>query len=82
MKKLTVATLTVSAFTLASVCAFASSDREEFEQVCLQAAMDESIAAEEIAGFIADCVANNLAAGEGEDAEEKEATEGMMSDSE
>lgn len=81
MKKLIAAALAVSAFALAPLCAFASDDKDEFERECRQAAMDEGVPAEDVANYIADCVAENLAGRQGEGAGEKEeAAESTMSE--
>ena len=74
MKKLTFAALAVSSLILTPLSAYASEESEEIEKQCRQAAMDEGIAAEEIADYIADCVAKNQEeeAGEGSEEEESE----------
>ena len=75
MNKLTATVLVVTAFSIVPMSVVASSDREEIEEACRQAAMDENVETVEIPDFIADCVADNLKAEEGEGDEEKESSE-------
>ena len=72
MNKFTATALVITAIAMAPTSAFASSDREEIEEACRQAAMDENVETVEIPDFIADCVEENLKAKEGEGAEEEE----------
>ena len=75
MKKLVVAVLTISTFTVAPVYAYASADPEEIRDACSQVAIDEGVPADELAAFIAECIAMNLESTEdvgGEDAEKAE----------
>jgi hypothetical protein len=83
MKKLMAGALAVTAIAVTSTFSFASSDREEIEAACRQAAMDEEIEMADISDYIADCIAANLAAGETEGIEEQEdTTESMQEESE
>jgi hypothetical protein len=70
MRKLIVAALSAASLTLVSVSAFASDDREQMEEECRKAAMEEGVASEDMADYVADCVAEMLAGGEGEGEEE------------
>jgi hypothetical protein len=71
MKKLIVAALSAASLALVCTSAFASDDREEMEEECRKAAMEEGIASEDVSEHVEGCVAEMLAAGEGEGAEEK-----------
>jgi|GEM_PF-3804660 len=75
MKKLIFAALSTASLALVPVYALASDDTEEMEQECREMAMEDEVAAEEMAEFIDDCLAEMRASGEGgyaEDTEEEE----------
>lgn len=72
MKKQTTAILALIAFTSVPLAAFAQADKAEVENYCRQLAMEESIAADKVDQYVADCVATNMKAGaEIKDMEEK-----------
>ena len=75
MKNLIVAALCTASLALVSVSALASDDKEEMEQECRDMAMEEGIASDEMADYIADCVAEMRANDEGGYSEEKEQDE-------
>jgi hypothetical protein len=64
MKMNTTAALAIIAFALAPLSAFASAevDKEQIENYCSQEATEKGVPAEEVADYVADCVAANLKA--------------------
>ena len=72
MKKLTLAALIASAFVFASVPAVASVDQEQIEEECREAALAEEVATDEMADYIAECVAATAAAEEEGEGKEKD----------
>jgi hypothetical protein len=63
MKKQTTAALALIAFASVPLAAFAQADKAEVENYCRQLAMEESIAADKVDQYVADCVATNMKAG-------------------
>ncbi|MCG6859695.1 MAG: hypothetical protein LJE70_00160 [Chromatiaceae bacterium] len=62
MTKYTISTLAVAAVALTPLAASAFADREEVENYCQQEAMKEGVAADKLAGYMANCVATNMKA--------------------
>ena len=81
-KLLILAAVSTTSLALAPVYALASDDTEEMEQECRDMAMEEGVASEEIADYIADCVAEIRASGEGGYAEETESEETVSEETE
>jgi non-ribosomal peptide synthetase component E (peptide arylation enzyme) len=76
MKKQTIAALALIVFASVPLAAFAAVDKAEIENYCRQEAMEKSIAADKVDGYVADCVAANMKAKaeiQGMEAEEEKA---------
>ena len=80
MTKHTTAALAITAFALAPLAAFAFADKQEVENYCQQKAMGEAVAAEKLADYIADCVAENMKAEKEIEAEGEDESEGKKSE--
>ncbi|MCG6862124.1 MAG: hypothetical protein LJE70_12725 [Chromatiaceae bacterium] len=71
MTKHTLAALAIAAFALAPLTAFAAVDKADIENYCSQEAKEKGVAADKLAGYIADCIAANMKA-------EKEVESGVV----